>query len=131
MRGLCTLYAPSISIPRTADNQNLSMIISETVLTFPLKDGRRLLRRDTKERDGHAHDRRVLEALMADLETPYFYEREGFFATSGVDSRTGYRLYASSLLTGASHFVACAMAPPIFPRDAPARSRVPFRLRDD
>ena len=28
-------------------------------------------------------------------------------------------------------FVACAMVPPIFPRDAPARSRVRFRLRDD
>lgn len=52
---------------------------------------------------------------MADLETPHFYECEGFSATSGVDSRTGYRLYASSLLTGASHFVACTMVLPIFP----------------
>ena len=35
------------------------------------------------------------------------------------------------LPSGAAHFVACAMVSSIFPRDAPARNRVPFRLCDD
>lgn len=60
-----------------------------------------------------------------------FYEREGLLAPSEVNPRTGHRLYATSLLTDAAHFVACAMVASNLPRDASARFRVHFRLRDD